>query len=52
MCRIQMTSSTMLRDVVEDVISCEALGPSGKDMCDHLVAACVVIEEIGRETYR
>src|SRR4029077_1270218 len=39
------------RDVVQDVVSCEAFAASGKDPCDHLVAARVVIEEIRREAY-
>src|ERR1700722_12936581 len=39
------------RDVVEDVVSCEAFAASGKDPCDHLVAARVVVEEIRREAY-
>ena len=37
------------RDVVEDVVSCEAFAASGKDTRDHLVAARVVIKEISRE---
>src|ERR1700686_1678910 len=35
------------RDVVEDVVSCEAFVFSGKDTRDHLVAARVVVEKIG-----
>src|SRR6202795_3474269 len=38
------------RDVVEDVVACEAFGFSRKDACDQLVAARVVIEEISRQT--
>src|SRR5262245_24204727 len=34
------------RDVVEDIVSCEAAGLSGKSASDQLVAARVVIEEI------
>src|SRR5580704_12959392 len=40
------------RDVVEDVVSCEAFVSSGKDPRDHLVAARVVIEKIGRQSNR
>ena len=37
------------RDVVEDVVAREALGLSVKDARDELIAARVVIEEIGRQ---
>src|SRR6202035_413732 len=40
------------RDVVEDVVSCEAFAASGKDTRDHLVAARVVIKEISRQADR
>src|ERR1700719_2649089 len=40
------------RDVVEDVVSCEAFVFSGKDTRDHLVAARVVIKEISRKADR
>ena len=38
------------RDVVEDVVAREAFGFAGKDTCDQLVAARVVIKEVSRET--
>jgi len=37
------------RDVVEDVVARQAFGSSRKDACDQLVAARVVIKEIGRK---
>src|SRR5580692_9561268 len=37
------------RDVVEDVVSCEAFVFSGKNTRDHLVAAGVVVKEVSRE---
>src|SRR6476661_6026614 len=37
------------RDVVEDVVSCEAARLSGKGACDELVAARVVIEQVRRQ---
>src|ERR1700687_4877370 len=37
------------RDVVEDVVAREALRLSVKDARDELIAACVVIKEIGRQ---
>ena len=40
------------RDVVEDVIAREALGLSLKDGCGQIVAACVVIKEIGHQADR
>src|SRR4029077_18461546 len=40
------------RYVVEDVVSSEAFAASGKDPCDHLVAARVVIKEISRKADR
>src|SRR5579863_1336374 len=40
------------RDVVQNVVSCEPFAASGKDTRYHLVAACVVIEEISRKTDR
>src|SRR5215472_17662281 len=40
------------RDVVQDVIACEALGLSLKDARDQLVAARVVIKEIGGQANR
>src|SRR5580692_6600299 len=40
------------RDVVEDVVSCEAFAASGKDTRDHLVAARVVVEKIGGQADR
>src|SRR3984957_3490550 len=40
------------RDVVQNVISCEAFVFSGKDTRDHLVAARVVVEKIGRQSNR
>src|ERR1700722_11937542 len=40
------------RDVVEDVVSCEAFATSGKDPRDHLVAARVVIKKISRKADR
>src|SRR3984893_1353508 len=40
------------RDVVQDVVSCEAFAASGKDTGDHLVAARVVIKKISRKTDR
>src|SRR5262249_11717614 len=40
------------RDVVQDVIAREALGLSLEDACDQLVAASVVIKEIGGQADR
>src|SRR4029077_19594425 len=40
------------RDVVEDVVSREAFAPSGKDTCDQLVAARVVVEEVSSQADR
>src|ERR1700730_17424694 len=40
------------RDVVEDVVSCEAFAASGKVTRDHLVAARVVIKKISRKADR
>src|SRR4051812_18944160 len=37
------------RDVVEDVVARQALGPSVKHARDKLVAACVVVKEISRQ---
>src|SRR5712671_7983407 len=40
------------RDVVEDVVSCEAGGFTRKDARDQLVAARVVVKKIGRQADR
>ena len=39
-------------DVVEDVVTREAFGFSGKDSCDELIAARIVIKEISRQADR
>src|SRR5437868_6475767 len=39
-------------DVVQDVISREALTPAVKDACDEFVAACIVIKHPGCEAHR
>src|SRR6202051_1604798 len=40
------------RDVIEDVVSREALASAGKNTRDHLVTARVVIKEISRQADR
>ncbi len=47
-----MFVNQVMRDVVEDVVAREALGLSVEDARDELVAARVVIEEIGRQADR
>src|SRR4051794_21719271 len=37
----------VVRDVVEDVVSCKALGVSVEDTCDQLVADHVVVDHPG-----
>src|SRR5262245_65302129 len=37
-------------DVVKDVVACQAFGCSRKNVCDQLVAARVVIQEISCQT--
>ena len=42
----------VMRDVVEDVVAREALGLSVEDARDELIAARVVVEELGRQADR
>ena len=37
------------RDVVENIVSCKSFEVSVKDACDELIAARVVVQQIGRE---
>src|SRR5215510_7865650 len=39
------------RDVVEEVIACDAARLSGKRTCDQLVAACVVVQQVAGQAH-